>query len=456
MPARILILDGVATNRIVLKAKMLAAQFTVDTCATQKEAEEAIATHRPDLILLNLIHSSNDLHKFCRSLRSSPDTAPTSVIVIGAADTARARFAALDAGADDVIAHPINDTLLLARMRSLLRVRSAGQELSLRESTARALGFEEPRSAFASPAKIAYISGSPCKAVTAQSPPIATISMQDALAPPTPAKVPDVVVIDARAVSTQERTLLSLVSELRSRADTRFTSQLVITPPDEPEIAALFLDLGADDVVHHNISAAEMKLRIRALTQRKQQQDTLRATVRDGLHAALTDPLTGLYNRRYFEPHLAKVAEQSRASGRSFAVLIIDIDYFKSVNDRFGHAAGDKVLVELSARLRENLRAIDTLARVGGEEFMVAMPRTSARQAKLTADRLRRMVTNAAFAIGEDYPPATITVSIGVAVSETEKLQGCCINDLCHIADQALFAAKSAGRNQIAMGQSAA
>ena len=250
--------------------------------------------------------------------------------------------------------------------------------------------------------------------------------------------------------------MFGLVSDLRSRAGTRFTTQLVLMPPKAPELAALFLDLGADDVVARGPSAAEMTLRIKALLRRKQQQDALRATVRDGLNAALTDPLTGLYNRRYFEPHLAKVTEQARKTGRGFAVMMIDIDHFKQINDRYGHAAGDKVLIALSDRLCENLRAIDTVARVGGEEFMVAMPRTSVRQVKLAADRLRRMINHAKFDIGSDYAPISVTISVGVAVSEKKGLRTCSVQDMCKTADQALYAAKSAGRNQVAIGQSAA
>ena len=116
----------------------------------------------------------------------------------------------------------------------------------------------------------------------------------------------------------------------------------------------MVLDLGADDAVSLDISDGEMELQARALVRQKLLHDKLRDTVRNGLHAAVTDPLTGLYNRRYVEPHLSRMAEQARVSQREFAVMMLDIDNFKSINDRNGHAAVDKVLIEIANRLREN------------------------------------------------------------------------------------------------------
>jgi two-component system cell cycle response regulator len=463
MPARILILDTVATNRIVLKVKMLAAQFAVDACCNRAEAESVIARHRPDLILMNFADRVEDQHVFCKSLRQSPDTAPIAVIAVGVADTARARFAALDAGADDVMPHPMNDTLLLAHIRSLLRFRSAGQELSLRETTSRALGFEETRQKFEVPARITLATSETENCQTkvaaltdAARRPINTVHLAEARAADEDHACPDLMVIDATGMKVEPTSLFSLVSDLRSRAHTRLAAQLVIVPPELPETAAMFLDLGADDVFMDNGSADELALRAKALVQRKMQQDQLRDTLRSGLNAAVTDPLTGLYNRRYVEPHLTRLAAQSQSSGRNFAVMMLDIDHFKSINDAYGHAAGDQVLVQLSERLRENLRAIDLVARMGGEEFLVAMPRTSVRQSNLTADRLRRLVNNTPFDIGKDRPPVKVSVSVGVAVSDISAQNQQPLDALCDCADKALYVAKSAGRNQVKMSQSAA
>jgi two-component system cell cycle response regulator len=452
-----------ATNRIVLKVKMLAAQYVVDACETRAQAECAIAENRPDLILLNLVDPVGDHHSFCKDLRNAPDTAAVAIIALGIPDTSKARFAALDAGADDVMPRPVNDALLLARIRNLLRVRSAGQELLLRDSTSRALGFEEARRSFEVPANVAFVTQTPTapaamtdnlsKYLGRQ---VSVITPQAALAAQAPRNAPDLMIIDATDVPQNEKGLFGLVSDLRARAETRHTAQLIITPAHEPEVTALFLDLGADDAVCTGISTEELSLRAKTLINRKKQNDALRATVRSGLHAAITDPLTGLYNRRYLEPHLARMAEQATVSKRGFAVMMLDIDHFKAVNDAYGHAAGDMVLMQIADRLRENLRAIDLVARIGGEEFLIAMPRTSVRQAKLAADRLRRTIHNKPFEVGARHAPINVTISVGVAVSGQDGVDAFPLTQLCDSADKALYAAKSAGRNQVAMGKSAA
>lgn len=463
MSGRILIVDTVATNRIVLKVKMIAAQFSVDACASRIEAEAIIATNRPDLILINLSDPVEARHAFCQMLRSEPDTASIAIIAMGVADTSKARFAALDAGADDVLPRPMNDMLLLARIRSLLRVRSASEELLLRDSTSRALGFEEASTRFETAAHVALLSpadtadpalvrilnkglGQPVRLLEA-----GAVLRQTGLTP-----VPDLFVIDGKRTDTDGRALFSLVSDLRSRMETHLSALLIVVPDDAPEIAAMFLDLGADDIATASTSMGEMALRAKALIRRKLLHDRLRDTVRNGLHAAVTDPLTGLYNRRYVEPHLAHMADQSAAAGHELAVMMLDIDHFKSVNDTYGHAAGDRVLVQLADRLRENMRAIDLVARVGGEEFLVAMPRTTAKQAQSAANRLRRLVNCRPFDLGEAWPKLRVTVSVGVAVSGPYGTKEHHMGQMCDRADRALYVAKSAGRDQVAMSKSAA
>ena len=463
MSGRILIIDTVATNRIVLKVKMLAAQFAVDACSSRIEAEAIISTNRPDLILINLSDPVEDRHEFCRTLKNDPQTSGIAVIAVGVADTSKARFAALDVGADDVLPRPMNDTLLLARIRSLLRVRSASQELLLRDSTSRALGFEDANALFETAAHVALL----CPDETANQDlvhmlnkglgqPVRELQTTGVLKETAVSPVPDLFVIDAAQSHTGDHALFRLVSDLRSRSDTRLSTQLIIVPHGKPDMAAMFLDLGADDIVTSGTSQGELSLRAKALIRRKLLHDRLRDTVRNGLHAAVTDPLTGLYNRRYVESHLNRLAEQSRGSGRELAVMMLDIDHFKSVNDTYGHAAGDKVLVQLADRLRENLRAIDLVARVGGEEFLVAMPRTSAAQARNAANRLRRLVNCRPFDLGGDRQKLRVTVSVGVAVSDQIGVKQTELTRMCDQADAALYAAKSAGRDQVALCKSAA
>lgn len=461
MSGRILIVDTVATNRIVMKVKLLAAQYDVVACGSQTEAMASFADQRPDLIIINLSDPVEDRHAFCRSLKDDSQTADIAIIGTGIADTSRARFAALDAGVDDAMPTPIQDTLLLARIRSLLRMRHTPAELWMRHGTQKSLGFEEAKTPFHGPARIVFLTNDTraSTGVIAKLNRINPLGVKvqstiDALLPVGDA--PELFVIDSTTFDHPREDLFRLVADLRSRDRSRLVPQMIILPSDAVDDAAMALDLGADDVVTSGVCSGELGIRCQTLTHRKRQNDLLRTTVQDGLVAAVTDPLTGLYNRRYATPYLIEIAKQARKTGQEFAVMMIDIDHFKSINDQHGHRAGDAVLVALANRLRDNLRAIDLIARVGGEEFLVALPHSTAEQAQLAANRLRRLVNGQPFDIGAKHAPIPVTISVGVAVGSGDSADMICADDLCHQADGALYAAKSAGRDRVTLVHSAA
>lgn len=160
---------------------------------------------------------------------------------------------------------------------------------------------------------------------------------------------------------------------------------------------------------------------------------------------AITDGLTGIFNHRYFQMRLENEVKRARRYEVAFALLLIDIDHFKSINDRFGHAAGDVVLAGLAALLRRCLRETDIIARHGGEEFAVVLTQTKGKDALLTADRLRKTIEEHAFDAPEGES-LKVTVSIGIAAcpENSDSREG-----LLLAADKALYAAKTAGRNRI-------
>ena len=127
--------------------------------------------------------------------------------------------------------------------------------------------------------------------------------------------------------------------------------------------------------------------------------DHLRDNVQHSIEMAITDALTGLHNRRYMESHLATLAEQAGARGKPLALMMLDIDYFKAINDTYGHDAGDDVLREFAVRIRKSIRGIDLACRYGGEEFVIVMPETDLHVAGMVAERLRRSIAGEPFAI---------------------------------------------------------
>ena len=222
-------------------------------------------------------------------------------------------------------------------------------------------------------------------------------------------------------------------------------------------MSAMAFDLGADDVVDQGIAARELALRLRILIRRKRQADTLRASVEDGLRLAVIDPLTGIYNRRYAMPRLAGIAAQAAQEGSDFAVMVVDLDRFKEVNDRFGHAAGDPVLSEVARRLSDNLRISD----LSGPDRRRGISGRPA--ANLFADAAaggRPAVPGDLQKRRSAWPRGNRCMSPPRSGWRWASVGGPCARkrcrDLIDRADQALLASKSAGRNQVTFSQTAA
>ncbi|HHY48294.1 MAG TPA: diguanylate cyclase, partial [Alphaproteobacteria bacterium] len=205
------------------------------------------------------------------------------------------------------------------------------------------------------------------------------------------------------------------------------------------------LDLGVNDFILRPVERNELLARVNTQIRRQRYATELRRSVSNTLALAVTDELTGLYNRRYFDRHLALMLEKAREQRRDMALMLIDMDFFKSVNDTHGHDIGDAVLKEFSQRLRRNIRGVDLACRFGGEEFVVLMPDTDYRQAQGVAERVRLAVAEREFETNGSRP-LTVTVSVGVALNENE-------NDtpetMLKRADVALYRAKREGRNRV-------
>jgi diguanylate cyclase (GGDEF)-like protein len=164
------------------------------------------------------------------------------------------------------------------------------------------------------------------------------------------------------------------------------------------------------------------------------------------LRFAFTDYLTGLRTRGYFEQQLELEFKRAERRKQKFALLMIDIDHFKRLNDTFGHHVGDQILRDVSLILMKDMREVDTVARYGGEEFVIILPETTQVGALYVAQRLRRAVEQAKFFAGSPHEIQHLTISIGVAVYDNDAQFK---RDLIEFADAALYAAKHAGRNRV-------
>jgi len=182
---------------------------------------------------------------------------------------------------------------------------------------------------------------------------------------------------------------------------------------------------------------------VRSQIKRKRYTERLRDSVQTSMELAVTDGLTGLYNRRYMESHVGTLVERSAARGKSLSVLLLDIDYFKAINDTYGHDAGDDVLRDFSDRLRACIRGIDLACRYGGEEFCVVLPGCSVDAAMARLQSMRQMASSLTLRHG-GQPLPRVTLSGGLALAREDSPE-----QLIARADAALYAAKAAGRDRV-------
>ncbi len=450
MSARILVVDDVEVNVRLLEAKLSAEYFNVLTANDGFAALKIAAEERPDLILLDVMMPKLDGFEVCRRLKAGEATRDIPVVMVTALSEAADRVRGLEAGADDFLTKPVNDTALFARVRSLVRLHRMMDEWRHREDVYGRFSavMEEARvDEEASPARILLWEESAFAAtrIAEMLSPLANEmirpSAPEDLAPQCEKSV-DLVILN----TTGKVDALRIVGKLRAQEMSRLVPILLIGDPEELPRVAKGLDIGATDYLLRPLDRNELVARVRTQVRRKRLQDRLQENYRKSLSLALTDGLTGLYNRRYLSVHLDGLLARLSDGATGPSLLLIDIDWFKRVNDTHGHAAGDAVLRELTVRIARYVRTFDLFARYGGEEFVVVLPETDRRVAEGVAERLRMVVAETPFHVDEASVDLPVTISIGLAVTADARETP---DSLLRRADEALYAAKAAGRNRV-------
>jgi two-component system, cell cycle response regulator len=456
LSARVLVVDDLEPNRRLLEAKLGAEYYEVVTARRGEEAVQKARRGRIDIVLLDVMMPGGmDGFETCRRLKSEPETRHIPVVLVTTLDDRESRIKGLEAGAEDFLTKPIDDVQLIARVKNLVGLKVAIDELRAREASGVKLGVlgEELRP---DPLDAHRLVSGGVLVVDDNANQIARV--RAALgkehrvsvlgSPDQDAAAPDMLIVSVTAKGFDG---FRVIARMRSADATRHLPILAVVDPDDRVRAVRALELGASDIILRPLDEDELSVRARALMRRKRYVEALRKRLDQSLEMAVTDQLTGLYNRRFLDAQLAPLMQRAACGGEPVSVMVVDIDHFKRVNDSFGHDAGDDVLKEFSARMASNTRPSDFACRMGGEEFVVIMPNTPGDVACLAAERLRRHIVSTPFRVAAAGGALDVTASIGVAQSEGQEDSA---EALIKRADAALYDAKRAGRNRV-MGKAA-
>jgi two-component system, cell cycle response regulator len=452
MTARILVVDDVPANVKLLEARLSAEYFDVTTARDGIEALALCERAECDIILLDVMMPELDGFEVCRRLKSNPRTHHIPVVMVTALDQPSDRVRGLEAGADDFLTKPVTDIALISRVRSLARLKMVTDELRMRAVTSKEIGLQSPeREAVLDTGRggrVLIVDDRPSSYERI----VTTLSTEQTIdVEPNPNEALlrsaegnyDLVIV---SLNLQEFDGLRLCSQIRSLERTRNLPILALVESDSATKLARGLEIGVNDYLFRPVDKNEMLARVRTQIKKKRYTERLRDNVQMSIELAITDGLTGLFNRRYMETHLGTLVDQSAARGKPITVLVLDIDYFKAINDSYGHDAGDDVLREFALRIRKATRNIDLACRYGGEEFVIVMPETDMAVATAVAERLRRRIASEPFAIQKGARHLEVTISIGIATRSGASDDAATV---LKRADQALYRAKRDGRNRV-------
>jgi two-component system, cell cycle response regulator len=452
MTARVLVVDDMPANVRLLEARLSAEYFDVVTATSGQEALAVCERAECDLVLLDVMMPDMDGFEVCRRLKSNPATQHIPVVMVTALDQPSDRVRGLEAGADDFLTKPIPEMALIPRVRSLARLKVVTDELRMRALTSREIGIQPPeRDALTDTGRNGRVLIVDDRPASYERIAAALKAEHEVEVEPDPNQALfhaadgnyDLVIV---SLGLENYDALRLCSQLRSLDRTRNLPILAVTEPDNNARMARGLEIGVNDYLLRPIDKNELLARVRTQVRKRRYTERLRDNFQMSIEMAITDALTGLSNRRYMESHLGTLIEQAATRGKSLAALVLDIDYFKAINDTHGHDAGDDVLRDFALRIKRSIRGIDLACRYGGEEFVIIMPETDLAVAAMVAERLRRRIAADPFAIAQGTRHIPVTISIGIA-----GLRGKDDNaaSLLKRADEALYRAKRDGRNRV-------
>lgn len=458
MAARVLVVEGNAANAELLEALLLQQYYEVLIANRGADAIELCRSGQVDILILEVQLPDMDGFEVCCRLKADTATSNIPVIMLTTLHRAEDRIKGLEAGADDYFIKPVKDQALLSRIKSLSHFKTVSDELfrhlgigadielerQVEEKLSARLGGGEGA------ARILVVDEDQVAAAK-----LCRVLLDDFFVEschqPTEAILRalendyDTIIISE---SSAHADVLKFCEQLRAIEKTRHIPIILVVDEDEGAVIVSALELGVNDYLMRPLEKLELHTRLKTQVKRKCYNELLRQSLHQAVTRSVTDSLTGLHNRHYLERHMSIFLARAENRKRPLSVVMIDLDYFKTINEQFGRATGDDVLRQFAGRLRKIVRNMDVISRYGGEEFVIVLPDASAEVGALVAERVRKMVAEQPFSLGPDQHEAQMTISAGI--SELRVKEDDC-ETLFARAEAAMFRAKSSGRNRVVL-----
>lgn len=404
--------------------------FCLQITNNQTALARACTRIPPDLLIIDSPADISNKSALARLIGSISPLPSVLLVVPGGADADTIQWLKLFRGTE-ALRKPISASELAKRIDSLLSTRKPPgypEPVPAHHHRSRVLVVED--SQLQMRVLLEYLEGQDMEIITAADGLEALKTTQEV--------IPDLVLLDVVLPGMDG---FEVCRRIKSSPDTAEVPVIIITSLRNQEDKLEALRCGADDFLTKPIDRRELMLKTGSLLKRRQQLAELASK-------ASRDPLTGLFNRRYLNLALEREIMIAAGGDAPLSLIILDVDYFKTYNDKYGHPAGDEVLKMTGSILTSTLRQCDIIARYGGEEFLVVLPNTGPEGASRVAEKIRRAVEEYPFPHRDSQPGGKLTVSLGAACFPEHSHDAA---ELVDLADKAMYRAKQEGRNGFRM-----
>jgi len=444
MPGRILIAETGTNNRISLKTLLSAEYFEVICVEDSSHLLRSVLKFHPDIILMSTQFGEIDGYETCKKLKLNAYSAHIPVVLHANQSSDIDWTKALGHLVDDIRRYPFDRMGLINQLRHMYRKKVEIDVLKNHANVTQQFGFNDITVETANnrlhKVNVTLINDPENETNFDLNSDIGHLHRLSSVCVSNQLNSKTELIVFQNAAAH-----FKLLSDVDAAPETRDIPKLCLVGEGDQAAQNRLFELGADECLPADAQNDHIWARIQSIIAIHRHKKELQNLLNERVKEACFDPLTGLYNRRHAERYMSLCFSNAKKDHRNLVAMMLDIDNFKAVNDTLGHSGGDAILRDLTDRLSTNLRPIDMLARIGGEEFLLIVPDASSTRAHIIAQRLLKLVAQTPFTVQGGKVSQDVTISIGIAHLNSDHKDA---SDLIECADKALFKAKQQGRNR--------